>query len=118
MALQYFKIEEFRCKCGRSDCDAWPIDMTAAMKLDDLRREFGVPLTITSACRCAAHNKAVGGKPYSWHLKGLAFDVHCPDGVFMRRLVQIALRRGFAIGVGEGFVHLDCRPGPPIMFGY
>jgi uncharacterized protein YcbK (DUF882 family) len=92
--------------------------MTAALKLDGLRLEFGEPMLVTSACRCTKHNAIVGGKPGSYHLKGLAFDIECPSGIYMRRLLLMAARHGFTIGVGSKFLHLDCRPGQALIFGY
>lgn len=43
--------------------------------LDELRRLYGRPIVITSGYRCAALNKAVGGKPNSQHTKGQAADL-------------------------------------------
>lgn len=116
--LRHFKLEDFACKCGRSECDAPPVDMTAALKLDGLRLEFGEPMIVTSGCRCKVQNAIVGGVPNSFHTKGVAFDIKCPDGFYMRRLVLLALKHGFTVGVGKGFVHLDTRPGPSLLFGY
>lgn len=118
MAQRFFKPEEFSCKCGRAECDAVPVDMTAALKLEGLRLEFGEPMHINSACRCAFQNGAVGGKSDSQHLFGRAFDIHCPDGVYMRRLIILALKHGFSIGVKARMLHLDVRPGVPVVFGY
>jgi uncharacterized protein YcbK (DUF882 family) len=92
--------------------------MTAALKLDGLRLEFGEAMIVTSASRCAKQNARVGGKPGSFHKKGCAFDIACPDGFYMRRLVLLALKHGFTVGVAAGFIHLDTRPGPPLLFGY
>lgn len=92
--------------------------MTAALKLDGLRLEFGEKMIVTSASRCKAHNARVGGKPHSFHLKGLAFDVHCPDGTYMRRLALLAMKHGFSVGIKANMIHLDTRPGVPLLFGY
>lgn len=116
--LKWFKLSEFRCTCGLSDCDAPPIAMSAALALDALREEFGEPMVITSASRCSKRNAQVGGRPGSYHKLGLAFDVFCPDGVYMRRLLTLALDHGFSIGIKAKMIHLDMRPGQKLVFGY
>jgi len=116
--VTYFSDVELACKCGRKECDAAPIDMAALLALNDLRLEFNAPMTITSARRCRFWNKKQGGADDSQHLHGKAFDVFCPDGVFMRRLATLALRRGFSVGVKRRMLHLDKRDGAPVMFGY
>ncbi len=119
MDLQYFKITEFDCPCGRKECDATPIDMETALKLDGLRRELGLPIQITSGSRCLFHNRSLESKDTSQHVLGRAIDIHCPDGIYMRRLVTLALKHGFTgIGIKDGMVHLDCRTSTPVMFGY
>lgn len=119
MNLTYFSLTEFACTCGRKECDAKPIDMETALKLDGLRREFGLPITITSGSRCLFHNRALKSKDTSQHLLGRAIDIHCPDGIYMRRLVVLALKHGFTgIGVKDGMVHLDTRTSTPVFFGY
>lgn len=115
--LKFFTAEELSCRCGRLDCTA-AVDVNAANALDELRAAFGEPIVITSGARCPAHNAVVGGEKDSWHLKGKAFDVRSPDGVYMIRLVTLALRLGWSVGIKAGMVHLDRRPAPPIMFGY
>ena len=45
--------------------------------LDDARHKAGVSFVITSGVRCSSHNRAVGGKKSSSHLKGLAADISC-----------------------------------------
>lgn len=49
------------------------------MILDPLRRTINRPVIISSGYRCPALNKAVGGVPNSWHLKGNAADIHLND---------------------------------------
>lgn len=114
----YFKPEELKCGCADPKCDAAQIDMTLLLKLNGLRREFGEGMVINSARRCAAWNLKVGGESHSWHLKGKAADVHCPDGIYMLRLALLALKHGFRVGVKRRMLHLDVGDGPQVMFGY
>lgn len=117
--LKYFLMSDFQCPCGRAQCDAAPMDAMALIKLDGLRRDFGQAMIVNSGARCRQHNKAVGGSENSEHLHGRAFDIHCPDGIYMLRLSQLALRHGFTgIGIKKRMIHLDTRPGTPVMFGY
>ncbi len=117
--MDFFKPEEFRCKCDHGDeCDAAPVDMAAVLKLNGLRLEFGQAMTINSACRCAYWNQKQNGEDNSWHLVGKAFDIHCPDGIYMLRLVTLALKHGFRVGIKKRMAHLDCGDGPQVIWGY
>lgn len=115
----YFTPEELSCHCGRGDeCDAVEVDRVALIKLIALREDFGEPMPLNSSVRCKFHNQKVGGAENSQHLDGIAFDVQCKDGIYMRRLVLMALARGWSVGVKRRMLHLDMRPGLPIVFGY
>lgn len=118
MELKFFKLSEFRCTCGRAECDAPAMDMTTLLKLEGLRLEFGEPMIVNSGSRCAFQNAKVGGAEASQHMLGRAVDIHCPDGSYMRRLLLLALKHGFSIGVKKHMIHLDTRPGVPTVFGY
>lgn len=43
--------------------------------LEPMRETLGFPLKITSGFRCVELNNIVGGKPNSFHLRGLAADI-------------------------------------------
>lgn len=51
---------------------------TLALKLEECRRILGRPLTVTSGYRSPIVNQAVGSKPSSAHVQGLAADFICP----------------------------------------
>ena len=57
-----FAVKEFRCKDGT---DPIFIDDVLVKLLQNIRNHFGKAVTITSAYRTAAHNKAVKGATYS-----------------------------------------------------
>lgn len=44
--------------------------------LDPLRAAYGKPIMVSSAFRCPALNKVVGGAPMSQHTLGMAADIH------------------------------------------
>ncbi len=72
MQSVYFKSEEFACRCG---CGFAAIDPALLRVLEAVRRHFNTPVWITSGCRCAAHNAAIGGVAQSRHVRGQAADI-------------------------------------------
>lgn len=99
-------------------------------ELEGLREAWGRPMVVTSGARTPAYNRRVGGAPASLHLVGnprfgsdcLAVDIRMVDGRARGRLVALAWSRGFSIGVGATFVHVDARATllgePQVMWGY
>lgn len=111
-----FRVREFRCKDGS---DPVFVDEELVSILQKIREHFGKALTITSAYRTPAHNKACGGAAYSQHLYGRAADFKvsgvAPD-VLAAYAEQLLPGRG---GIGTyppkagratGWVHIDTRP--------
>ena len=108
---KYFKDNEFTCKCG---CGTNIIDPELVDMLDAAREKAGIPFVINSACRCAAHNKAVGGSPTSSHIHGYAVDIAAATGTAKFKIVQGLLEAGFTrIGVAKSFIHVDNDPNKP-----
>ena len=100
--LRFFKPEEFACKCG---CGRGYDDMDAGLLrvLDEARALAGIPFSLSSAFRCAKHNKAVGGVADSAHTHGYAVDIKCT-------LLEAGFRR---IEAGPTWVHVDNDPAKP-----
>lgn len=106
---------EMACKCGCGRADMNPAFMDA---LQAVRDEYARPMRVTSAARCTAHNRAVGGHPRSLHIcdapqhpgqeDALAVDI-AVTGADRGALFAIAWTHGFSIGWGRGFLHLDMR---------
>lgn len=71
--IKHFKKNEFTCKCG---CGMNNISIELVKVLEDIRNHFGQPCTVTSGCRCATHNKRVGGVQGSRHVVGKAADIY------------------------------------------
>ena len=69
---KHFSREEFECGCG---CGFAAVDVELLDILEKVRSKFNAPVTITSACRCAEHNSAIGGSYGSKHKKGIAADI-------------------------------------------
>ena len=72
--VKHFQKSEFTCKCG---CGFDDIDIRLVKLLEQIRSHFGDnPLIITSGCRCAKHNRNVGGVQGSRHVLGKASDFY------------------------------------------
>lgn len=76
--------------------------------LDRAREYADTPFIVTSAYRCEEHNKNVGGKPTSSHLKGFAVDISCPTSTARSKILPALIKAGFTrIGIGSNFIHVD-----------
>ncbi|MBL0195815.1 MAG: hypothetical protein IPQ09_16615 [Myxococcales bacterium] len=78
------------CGCGFDEVDGGLADL-----LEQLEERLGAPLPLTSVCRCARHNEAVGGDDASPHTRGLAADrvPRRPPAPAHRDVVDRAARR-------------------------
>lgn len=83
-----FTYKEFMCKCG---CGKQDIDLRLVDILQNyFRPHFGnKPIIITSGCRCANHNKKVGGVQGSRHTLSKACDFYI-QGVSTSNLLSYA----------------------------
>ena len=99
-------------ECLESDKPARRVrGLKLLVRLEALRSLIDRPLSVTSGARCETHNRESGGKPGSWHLKGLAVDISCVDDEFRGEIIRLAGLLGFnGIGVAKTFIHLDLRP--------
>lgn len=111
---KYFTREEFRCQCGGKYCNGFPAEPSPVLlsKLDLIREELGVPITIVesggSGVRCPTHNAKVGGVANSEHLYGNAADLHA--GVSPQRMKQAAekvMGNTGGIGLYSWGIHVD-----------
>lgn len=102
-----FKLKEFEC----SDSDAVvKLDSRLLEKLQLLRDKLNNPINITSGFRTPECNKRVGGSSNSYHMKGMAADIHSP-GFTSTEIAKAAEEIGFTgIGTYSNFVHVDVRP--------
>lgn len=104
-----FSRSEFKCKCGNCNFDT--VDHELITVLEDARKHFGKAVKINSACRCAAHNKAVGGKSKSKHLYGIAADIAVKDTTPLQVYSYLANKYSDKYGLGSynTFTHIDVR---------
>jgi len=110
ICFKYFKIEEFSCPdCGKNE-----ISLNLVHMLDQARKIAGIPFKITSGYRCEKHNKEVGGKPDSEHLRGFAVDIACSNSrsrfLIERSLFLVGFDR---IGEDDNFIHVGVDKNKP-----
>jgi uncharacterized protein YcbK (DUF882 family) len=106
-----FTQEEFSCKCG---CGYSNVDVGLVHRLQVVRDIVGSKIQILSGCRCPSHNQAVGGKPNSYHLKGMAADWTLEGGNGLLEKCATKLIQnwsgGFHYYPEQHFVHADVGP--------
>ncbi|KAA0014416.1 DUF882 domain-containing protein [Billgrantia pellis] len=111
----HFRRREFACKCG---CGFDTVDLDTLQVLEAVRAHYGRPVTITSGCRCANHNRRVGGAAGSQHVLGRAADFRV-QGVHPHE-VHAWLAENFpgaSLGRYATFTHVDTRSGGPARWG-
>ena len=116
-----FKSTEFDCH-GSGCCSKTLIDDKLVEYLQKIRDHFSKPVNISSAYRCATHNKNVGGATGSRHMKGQAADIYI-TGVKPAEIAKYAESIGI-LGIGlyetdkDGhFVHVDTRTTKSFWYG-
>jgi len=105
--------DEVACKDG---CGFATISPELAQGFQRTRDLAGVPIYITSGCRCAKRNKYVGGVVDSAHLTGQALDLHLKGTTYfdMVKLAFYLGRAGFKrLGVSDKFLHVDTDANKP-----
>lgn len=108
---EFFRLDEFQCPC----CKRTMLHPLLLQKMKGLRQKIGKPVMITSGYRCPSYNEQVGGVKTSYHLLGMAADIHVP-GIPLQDVLTIAQEMRFQ-GIGfypeRNFLHLDVRPTRP-----
>jgi uncharacterized protein YcbK (DUF882 family) len=83
-------------------------------KLELLELYCDIDLIVTSGHRTPKENEKVGGAKDSSHLKGLAVDILCLDGVKYEKIRKSAEWAGITRkGHGSRHIHLDIDPSKP-----
>ncbi len=100
-----FHLSEFECPC--SECQWTLVDLDHVKKLQWKRSRWKKSVKLTSAYRCDAHNKRVGGVTKSQHKEGTATDIRvrgmAPDKV------ADDCEKFDGLGRYTTFTHLDSR---------
>jgi hypothetical protein len=127
-AIEFFSHAELECKGSRKIENGIAKPGTGVVKLDprfavalpELRRAWGKGLTPNSICRTPEHNSKVGGNPNSLHMTEnakwptigtMAADISWRGWAVDEQLAfaRMAWRMGWAIGLHNGFCHVDRR---------
>jgi uncharacterized protein YcbK (DUF882 family) len=115
--IRYFTPREFTCKCDGLCDHADQISPEFVAKLDTIREQIGLPITVISGTRCERHNRKVGGKERSAHVPWTgvshAADIRCGDSMFRFTFLTAALPVFRRIGIGKDFIHVDDDPELP-----
>lgn len=104
-----FNRSEFACKCG---CGLNSIDSILVIMLQESRDTTALTYRIASGCRCEQHNKDIGGKPNSAHLKrsdgySKAADIVCVGSQMRYKMVKDLITRFKRIEVCNEWIHVD-----------
>ena len=81
--------------------------------VDAIRAKLGKPIGIVdsggSGVRCPEHNKTVGGVATSYHLKGMAADLHCATATpaEMKKAAEAVMGKTGGIGLYGWGIHVD-----------
>lgn len=102
---EFFDTKEFKCKCGK--CGEPVINTALIDALTSLRKATKLPIHITSGYRCPEHNAAVGGKPNSAHVRGLAADVMVNDSAYRYLFLNHVFKYFNRVGIDATFIHVD-----------
>lgn len=109
--INYFRKDEFKCKCGGAYCDGFPAQPSEKLirAADTLRAHFNARCNVSSGVRCEKHNAKVGGVPGSRHKLGKAMDF-CIEGqtaaqvlAYVKTLPQIR----YCYAIDQNYVHMD-----------
>lgn len=101
---KHFKKKEFDCQCR---CGTGEISMELVEKLEQVRIEYDKPMKINSGIRCRVHNRSIGSKVTSSHIKGLAADISCQSMEERHQLLRIFLKYFKRVGIHKVFIHVD-----------
>lgn len=91
--------------------------------LQKARETAGIPFTVTSGARCLEHNRRIGSKDTSSHIKGLAVDIKYSNSQEKFIILFALYEAGFVrLGINEklGFIHADLDVSKPqkVLFTY
>lgn len=115
--LKYFKLEEFKCKCGGKYCTGYPavVSRSLVLKMEQkVRPKYGA-ISIISGLRCKTWNRLQGGVSNSRHTTGKALDFQCAEsrkGVTARKRIIAYCKKifrycyGNTSGMGAS-IHVD-----------
>jgi len=115
MTFKYFTLDEFACKPTGEN----KIEPEFIHRLDELREACAFPFTITSGYRDVTHPAEARKSKGGVHTTGIAADIAVSNGVERATIIRNAIELGFnGIGVAKGFIHVDTRSLPQVVWTY
>ena len=104
--MKYFKIEEFTCD-GIICYDK--MNPKLLKMLDQAREISNTPYKLTSSWRSQEKNDSLkNSSKNSSHLKGLAVDIACSNGLERLKIFTGLVKAGFTrVGISDTFIHAD-----------
>ena len=111
---EHFTKEEFDCQCGCGNGDI-VISERLVNELEIVRKSYGKPMRINSGIRCLSHNRNIGSRDTSSHIKGVAADISCTNMGTRLELVKKLLRDAefTRVGLHKDFIHVDVDEDKP-----
>ena len=111
---EHFTKEEFDCQCGCGNGDI-VISERLVSELEIVRKSYGKPMRINSGIRCLSHNRNIGSRDTSSHIKGVAADISCTNMGTRLELVKKLLRDAefTRVGLHKDFIHVDVDEDKP-----
>ncbi len=111
-----FSKSEFECKDGSEiPLDVFKNVRELSMELQIIRDKIGVSLNLTNAYRSLKHNRSIGSKDTSQHVKGKAADLQVKGMTPVRlyTIIEDLILKGEVkeggLGLYKTFVHYDIR---------
>ena len=109
---QHFSRSEFACHCGCGfGLGEHDVSAELVRVLEGIRAHFDAPIMVVSGCRCARHNRTVGGARFSRHVLGQAADIRV-QGVVPKAVADFLCERyarTFGVGRYGTWTHVDVR---------
>ena len=97
MLSEHFSVDEFTFSAtaqamgivnSPGSCELANLRFLCREVLEPARKVIAEPIHVTSGYRCLALNRAVGGVAQSYHLRGLAADLHIVSNAHASRLAD------------------------------
>ncbi|MDH4120440.1 MAG: D-Ala-D-Ala carboxypeptidase family metallohydrolase [Deltaproteobacteria bacterium] len=111
-----FTLGAFHCPCGDKTCTHTLVHPRLVLALQTLRMMLGRPLALAAGFHCKPWHRLAGGRPRSYHTRGMAADIRCGSLEEVAELAGAAQQVRQIGGVGRYparlTVHLDVRPRP------
>ena len=87
--------------------------MELVKNLELVRIEYDKPMRINSGIRCLEHNRKIGSRDTSSHIKCLAADIGCTNMSERKELLYILMKQFDRIGINKKFIHVDVDSDKP-----